>query len=140
MSNRRMSWASALRDIKSDRSARGEVREERLRTPSTAGFPMSCWRGQSGRRYVVSVYPAAPAVMDDCDVQHCLIFVARDADGIGRVVGCASGVSPFAARRAEVLRDAIREGATEIHTHRLCESDAERFALVGDLSPSLVFA
>lgn len=140
MAARRLAWASVLRDLKDDRAVRSLIREERLRTPSTAGFPMSCWRGQSGRRYVVGVLPATVAAIDDCDVQDCLIFVARDADNVGRVVGCASGVSPLAARRSEVLRDAVREGATEIHCHRLCVSDAERLAMVNDLSPSLGFA
>ena len=130
---RALSWSAALRDLKDDRSVRQPVREERLRTPSTAGFPMSAWRGQSGRRYVVGVHTATTAVIDACDVQDCLIFVARDAAGLGRVVGGTSSVSPFAARRAEVLRDAVREGASEMHVYRLCESDAERRALVADL-------
>lgn len=130
---RSISWAAALRDIKDDRSVRQQVREERLRTPSSAGYPISAWRGQSGRRYVVGVHAAAEAAISDCDVQDCLIFVARDAAGVGRVIGGASNVSPFAVRRVEMLRDAIREGASEMHVYRLAESDAERRAFVADL-------
>lgn len=137
---RKLAWAAALRDLKDDRTVRQPVREERLRSPSLVGSPMSAWRGQSGRRYVVCAHAATIAAIDACDVQDCLIFVARDCDGVARVVGTAACVSPYAARRAEVLRDAVREGANELHVYRLAETDAERFAMVNDLSSSVVFA
>lgn len=61
MSNRSISWAAALRELKSDRVARSAIREERLRTSTgLRGAPvlaMSAWRGHSGRRYVVVVQP-----------------------------------------------------------------------------------
>lgn len=61
MSNRSISWAAALRELKADRAIRHPVREERLRTSTgLRGAPvlaMSAWRGHSGRRYVVVVQP-----------------------------------------------------------------------------------
>src|SRR5436853_127609 len=60
MANRRnISWSTAMRDLRNDRTRRAGVREERLRT--TAGvrgaLELSSWRGRSGRRYVVGVHP-----------------------------------------------------------------------------------
>jgi hypothetical protein len=134
MGRRTLNWSAELSAFKADRAARSEVREERLRTRGTPGMALSAWRGQSGRRYVVGVHPATAATFNDLDVQDCVIFVRRSAHGTSTVVGCASSISPYAAERAEVLRDALREGANEIHVHRLCESDAERRAFVADLT------
>lgn len=103
MARRTLSWSSALRDLKSDRASRPAVREERLRSG------LSAWRGRSGRRYVVGVHPVtaedhAPAVV---------LAVARDAAGIARIVTLSE--------------------ATELHVHRLAETDEARAAMVEDL-------
>lgn len=106
-SQRTLSWSSALRDLKADHASRPAIREERLR--STPHVTLSAWRGRSGRRYVVSVHPVTaedhgPAVV---------IAVARDAAGIASIVTLGE--------------------ATELHVHRLAETDEARAAVAADL-------
>ena len=61
MSNRAISWAAALRELKTDRAVRSSVREERLRTNvslrGALALAISVWRGRSGWRYVVVTQP-----------------------------------------------------------------------------------
>lgn len=112
--------------------------EERLRaTADLRGMlNLTSWRGRSGRRYVVGVHPLIePELRDVSDAV--LIAVRRDADGMAQVVEIAS-VGPRlreAARRAWI-EEARRQGATEMHVHRLAESAKERQAVVEDLKGS----
>lgn len=107
MARRTLSWSSALRDLKADRASRPDVREERLR--SGPHHNLSAWRGRSGRRYVVGVHP----VTDTDHGEAVVIAVARDAAGIARIVTLGE--------------------ATELHVHRLAETDEDRAAVAGDL-------
>lgn len=128
---RKLSWNSALRDLKDDRAARADVREELLKTPGPAGsLGMAAWRGKSGRRYAgirytvnaASAAPEGPAVVVAVkrrDVGHPTLIGARRLE---------SGMD-FEAMRARIRRT----GADEIFIHRLSETEAERSAVVRDL-------
>lgn len=108
-------------------------REERLR--STAGLrgtpivSLSAWRGQSGRRYVVRILPARNVDADDlCGAV--VIRVSRDGSGLAENRG-VSIVGDIASARAFIGR--LPESVTELHAHRLAETDAERAAVLADL-------
>ena len=111
------------------------MREERLR--ATAGLrgslDLSSWRGRSGRRYVVGVHPLAEADIQDV-VDAVLIAVRRDGDGVARVVDVATvGSDPKPGVRARWTAAMRARGATEMHIHRLADSDGERRAIIDDL-------
>lgn len=139
MSNRKISWAAALRELKADRVVRCAVREERLRTNAgrrgAPGLAMSVWRGHSGRRYVVVLQPlnAPDLVVDQPAV---ILAVARDGQ---------SQAIPVAARSCEAgdpgflgwLAACATRGATEVHAYRLAESRSERIAIAADLGGPL---
>ncbi|MCJ2017993.1 hypothetical protein MKK84_11240 [Methylobacterium sp. E-065] len=138
MSNRSISWAAALRELKADRAVRFPVREERLRTSvGLRGAPalaMSAWRGQSSRRYVVVVQPLdAPDLV--AERAAVILAVARDERGQASII---------AARACEIgdpgflgwLAACARLGAREVHTYRLAETTLERAAIATDLSGS----
>jgi hypothetical protein len=135
MSNRSISWAAALRELKADRVNRSPVREERLRmSTGPRGAPvlaMSAWRGHSGRRYVVIVQP-----LDNPDlVEHSsavVLAVARDEQGQARIIAaraCLAGDPGFLGW----LAACARLGARELHAYRLAETGAERAAISADL-------
>lgn len=128
---RSISWAAALRDLKDDRAVRSPVREERLRSSSTAAFPMSCWRGQSGRRYVVGV---APVSVESFDGQWDAVVLAIHRDGAGNAeivnVACNVGIG----KALPWVTAARAAGATELHVHRLAETVKERVDAVSDLT------
>ncbi|ACL56299.1 hypothetical protein [Methylobacterium nodulans] len=136
MANRRaLSWSAAMRDIETDRSRRSDVREERLRSAmnlrGTPALALSAWRGRSGRRYVVGIHglDADPAEIGEAVV----LAVRRDGGGIAELLDVATtGDSPRERLRGFVTRMRTR-GATEMHVHRLAESEAERRAVVEDL-------
>lgn len=139
MANKRaLSWSAALRDLKDDRTRRRDVREERLRTAAglrgSPALALSAWRGRSGRRYVVGVHEAGafgPEEMSEAVV----MAVRRDASGIAELVSVAnSDESPREHLRRVWLDRVRRSGATEMHVHRLAEGEAERVAIVEDLS------
>jgi hypothetical protein len=138
MANRRaLSWSAALRDLKDDRSRRQDVREERLKT--TAGLrgspalPLSAWRGRSGRRYVVGVHSAGGFDLDEVG-QAVVIAVRRDDTGIAEMVSVASSSESPRDHLRRTWLDRVRgRGATEMHVHRLAESETERAAIVEDL-------
>lgn len=142
MSNRSISWAAALRDLKSDRAVRSPVREERLRTSAgVRGAPalaMSVWRGQSSRRYVVVVQPLdAP----DLVAEHAAVVlaVARDERGQASIIAaraCEAGDPGFLGW----LAACARLGARELHAYRLAVTAAERAAVADDLSGSAAIA
>jgi hypothetical protein len=125
----------AMREFGRDRVRRGGIREERLR--ATAGLRgvmnLTSWRGRSGRRYVVGVHPLSEAELREVS-EAVLIAVHRDRDGTARLVDVAAigcGLSG-SARRAWLARTR-RQGATEIHLHRLAESGEERQSIAEDL-------
>ncbi|WP_267358996.1 MULTISPECIES: hypothetical protein [unclassified Methylobacterium] len=138
MSNRSISWAAALRELKADRAVRSPVREERLRTSvGRRGAPalaMSAWRGQSSRRYVVVVQPLdAP----DLVAEHAAVVlaVARDECGQASIIAaraCETGDPGFLGW----LAACARLGAREVHAYRLAETTLERAAIAADLSGS----
>jgi len=110
------------------------VREERLR--ATAGLrqalPLSSWRGLSGRRYVVGIH--ALADLDPADVTEAVIIaVERSGDGSARVIDIATAGPKPRRSRARWMARLRDRGATELHVHRLAESDEERRAIVADL-------
>jgi len=125
----------AMREFGRDRVRRGGIREERLR--ATAGLRgvmnLTSWRGRSGRRYVVGVHPLSEAELREVS-EAVLIAVRRDENGIARLVeveAVGPGLSS-SARRAWLARTR-RQGATEIHLHRLAESGEERRLIAEDL-------
>jgi hypothetical protein len=143
MANKRaLSWSAALRDLKDDRNRRQDVREERLKT--TAGLrgapalPLSAWRGRSGRRYVVGVHPAGAFELDEM-AEAVVIAVRRDDTGIAEMVSVAtSSESPREHLRRTWLDRVRGRGATELHVHRLADSEAERVAIVRDLQLDMI--
>ena len=135
MSNRSISWAAALRELKSDRVARSAIREERLRTSTgLRGAPvlaMSAWRGHSGRRYVVVVQPLDTVDLV-AEVPAVVFAVGRDEQGqasIAAVRVCPAGDPGFLGW----LAACATRGASELHTYRLAESGPERAAIAADL-------
>ncbi|MBE7203310.1 MAG: hypothetical protein INR70_36700 [Parafilimonas terrae] len=108
-------------------------REERLR--STSGLrgspilPLSAWRGRSGRRYVVRVLSTRSIAADDL-CGGVVIQVGRNGAGLAEMHG-VSIVTDFASARA--LIGSLPDAVTELHAHRLAESDAERAAILADL-------
>ena len=113
------------------------MREERLRT--TAGLrgspalALSAWRGRSGRRYVVGVHELGEPDFGEMG-EAVVIAVRRDEAGIALPVSvAASGHSPRERLHRNWLARARQGGATEMHVHRLAESEDERRAIVADL-------
>ena len=132
-----LSWAQALRDLQSDRQSHPPIREERLR--STAGLrgtpavALSAWRGRSGRRYVVGVHDMTADVIADLG-PAVAAAVTRNA------TGQASIVNVTALADAAWVAAARAAGATELHVHRLAETDAECAAVVRDLTEVILLA
>ncbi|MBV9076784.1 MAG: hypothetical protein JO048_04805 [Methylobacteriaceae bacterium] len=121
--------------MRGERTTRASIREERLR--ATAGLrgsdTLSSWRGRSGRRYVVGVQSAAEVDPAD-EADAVLIAVERRQDGSAAVVDVAAPACGSARRARQGWLAAVRaRGATEIHVHRLAETDAERRAVLEDL-------
>jgi hypothetical protein len=126
-----------MRDMRDtgDRAGRAAIREERLR--ATAGLrepaSLTSWRGRSGRRYVVGVHDLLDNALADL-TGAVLIAVERRADGSARVLGVAAprpGTQPRVRQRW--LARVSSRGATEMHVHRLAESESERRAVAADL-------
>lgn len=125
-----------MRDLRNDRMRRAGVREERLR--ATAGLrsspaTLSSWRGRSGRRYIVGVHPLD--LNELLDVTDAVILaVSRDGSGIGHVVDSVlAGSVPSEETRTRWL-DRVRErGATELHIHRLADTEERRREILADL-------
>lgn len=118
-----------------DRMRRASVREERLR--ATAGLreplPLTSWRGHSGRRYVVGVHALSEVEIADL-TNAVLIAVERGGDGTAKVLDVAAPGAQTAPRiRIRWLSRMRARGATEMHVHRLAESEEERRAVVADL-------
>ena len=127
-SNRRVAWGAAFSKARGDRMVRREIREERLKGQRCSVLDLSAWRGQSGRRYVVAVYTLAQARSDVDAPGAVLIGVRRGDDGLARIVGAG-----WRGTMAEAAELAGADGATEVHAHRLADSDEDREAIVEDL-------
>jgi len=124
-----------MRDLRQDRTRRADVREERLR--ATAGLPSSpaltSWRGRSGRRYIVGIHPLTETEV--LSVMNAVILaVHRDEAGTARVVDVATA-SPHPSEQARTrwVAKVRARGATEMHVHRLADSEVQRRAIVEDL-------
>ena len=114
-------------------------RKDRVRVSSLAalaGMPISSrfcsWIGQSGRRYVFSIYPAS-----ECPAFHdaVLLAVVRDMTGRRRAVSLRETgrfPEPVLAETQRELR-AFGPGV-ELHLHLLAASPAERAATLVDLA------
>jgi hypothetical protein len=111
------------------------VREESLR--ATAGLhsapALSSWRGRSGRRYIVGIHPFTETEV--LSVTNAVILaVRRDESGTAHVVDVATaGSHPSEQARARWFAKVQARGATEMHVHRLADSDTRRQAIVQDL-------
>nr|WP_246736001.1 hypothetical protein [Enterovirga sp. DB1703] len=137
MSNRRrLSWLTSMRDMRHERIMRAVIREERLR--ATAGLreppALTSWRGRSGRRYVVGIHPANEAEVADLS-DAVLIAVQRGEDGRAEMLDVLAPEARSSRRQRLRWLSAMRSrGATELHVHRLAESEAERRAVAADLA------
>lgn len=112
-----------------------EIREERLRgwgLNRPESVRLSCWRGRSGRRYVVQVH--------DLDIDWPVragaglaLAVSRDDAGRARIVD----VAPDSAGRAWRGRtwDA---GARELHVYILVDDEAGRAEVAMDLTADAI--
>lgn len=140
MSNRTISWAAALRELKADRLSRPVIREERLRysanCPGLAPLALSVWRGRSGRRYVVVVQ-----ALDTPDLvterASVVLAIARDTEGQSTIVAvrpCEAGDAGFLGW----LAACAQRGALELHAHRLVETATDRAAVAADLTGPIV--
>ncbi|WP_346767077.1 hypothetical protein [Enterovirga aerilata] len=115
---------------------RAVIREERLR--ATAGLreppALTSWRGRSGRRYVVGIHPANEAEVADLS-DAVLIAVQRGEDGRAEMLDVLAPEARSSRRQRLRWLSAMRSrGATELHVHRLAESEAERRAVAADLA------
>ena len=127
-----------MRDLRNDRMRRAGVREERLR--ATAGLrstsTLSSWRGHSGRRYIVAVHPLDLGELLDV-TDAVLLAVRRDEAGTAQVVDIAmAGSQPSEETRTRWMGKVQSLGASELHVHRLADSDARRRAILEDLRES----
>lgn len=111
------------------------MREERLR--ATAGLrsspTLSSWRGLSGRRYIVGVHPLE--LQDLLEVTDAVVLaVGRDETGIAHVVDSVmAGPEPIQETRARWLARVQERGASELHIHRLADTEARRREILADL-------
>jgi hypothetical protein len=95
-------------------------------------LPLRAWRGRSGRRYVVSVYPLDEA--DDGYAGALLLAVARDADGRRHLLAAReSGSTAVNGYNGQWLTAAREHGANELHVHLLAASRAARRDTLADL-------
>lgn len=112
------------------------MREERLR--ATAGLrqsslPLSSWRGRSGRRYIVGVHPLVESEILEV-TEAVLIAVKRDPSGTAHVIDIATaGSRPSEDARTRWMWSVQAQGATEMHVHRLADTERDRRAVVEDL-------
>jgi hypothetical protein len=129
---RTISWSAAMRDLRNHRVRRAGVREERLRAAAgLRGLELSSWRGRSGRRYVVGVHSLTET--DIVDVTEAIVIaVRRDNEGVAHVVEIETA-GPRERLRKSWLSAMRARGATEMHVHRLAETEAARRAIVEDL-------
>lgn len=131
---RHLDWRKALAEMREDRIKRRDVREELLRTLSrNTAFPLTAWRGNSGRRWIFSVHmiERSDILMGDEGVY---LAVSRTdqhflAEILSRAVFEKGDEAGF--NRWRALAKAW--GATEIHIHRLAETSPDRNFIADDL-------
>ncbi|WP_445500991.1 hypothetical protein [Microvirga sp. G4-2] len=124
-----------MRDLRNDRMRRAGVREERLR--ATAGLrsssTLSSWRGLSGRRYIVGVHPLELSELLEV-TDAVILAVHRDEGGTGHVVDSVlAGAEPSPETRTRWLEKVRERGASELHIHRLADTEARRREILADL-------
>jgi hypothetical protein len=116
------------------RSAPVIARDEALAVAREAGalLPLRAWRGRSGRRYVVSVYPLDEA--GDGYAGALLLAVARDDEGRRHLVAAReSGAAAVSGYNGQWLSAARERGANELHIHLLAASHSARRSTLDDL-------
>lgn len=100
----------------------------------TAAPSLSAWRGRSGRRYVVGIHELSEAELADLG-EAVVIAVRRDGAGIAEAVAiAASGNGARERLHRNWLARARQKGATEMHVHRLAESEEARRTVIADLT------
>jgi hypothetical protein len=96
------------------------------------------WQGQSGRRYVFSVFS-----LDDCAARdeffpvegQAVVIAAERREGAVRLPLwiAETGASPQTFFRSERIRALALRGGCELHLHLLARNPAERQAIIRDL-------
>ncbi len=124
-----------MRDLRNDRMGRAGVREEKLR--ATAGLrstpTLSSWRGRSGRRYIVGVHPLELGELLDV-TDAVVLAVGRDEAGTAHVIDVVmAGREPSEGTRTRWMNKVREHGATELHVHRLADTEARRREILEDL-------
>ncbi|CAO4182021.1 hypothetical protein [Methylorubrum populi] len=129
---RRLSWRQAVSDLQADRITPPEIREVPIAGNRRCREVLSCWRGRSGRRYVVQVHELG---MDwPARAGAGLAFaVSRDATGRSGIVAIApDGAGPAWCGRA------WEAGARELHVHLLVDDATGRAEVAMDLMPDTI--
>lgn len=111
------------------------MREEPLRATAGLRSPptLSSWRGLSGRRYIVGIHPLDLKELLDF-TNAVVLAVSRDRSGTAHVTDVVmAGPEPGAETRTRWLTDVEKRGASELHVHRLADTDARRRAILADL-------
>lgn len=114
------------------------MREEPLR--ATVGLrsspTLSSWRGVSGRRYIVGIH--ALDLSELLEVTDAVVLaVSRDESGVAHVIDVVmAGPEPSTDTRTGWLAEVEKRGASELHVHRLANTDARRRAILADLRES----
>jgi hypothetical protein len=94
---------------------------------------LSSWRGHSGRRYIVGVHPLDIGELLEV-TDAVLLAVRRDETGTAHVVGSAmAGPEPSEETRTRWMAKVQALGASELHIHRLADTDARRREILEDL-------
>lgn len=94
------------------------------------------WRGNSGQRYICSVFPvtAEPDAGLPDFTEAVVIAAACEDDGARRLVAlrqCERGANPYA--RESFIIEALAAGASEWHIHLLASEEMQRRAAVADI-------
>ncbi len=107
----------------------GIPRSEPLGAVAPAGLEgrFHAWRGRSGRRYVVSVYPAGAAP----DYSEAVVIAVRRVGSL-RVILAVGAVEPGGAPAA-----VLAAGADELHFHLMAPDAQARAAVAADLGEAL---
>lgn len=121
----------ALNDVPTDQSHRAGWHAP-LALDATGPLKLSAWRGRSGRRYVVSVYPLD--LEADAAAGALLLAVERDRVGSRRLIAaCESGALGFTGVNGAWIAAMRRRGANELHVHLLAATRDSRRATLADL-------
>jgi hypothetical protein len=124
----KLSWISALRDIKDDRAVRSPVRFEPIRKVSTTNA-LGAWRGNSGQRYVVQCIPLEIAIA--ADLRDCVaIACSLDENRVPHIVDVACVPRLFA---TGWIIEALAAGAVELHLFDLALVAGSGAEVVNDL-------